>query len=153
MVYTKLCSHPLPCTPTHSHQLPFTPTHFYSFLTHSYSFSALSDPLPLMFSSLLLILNTPMTMSSLSRPFPVHMQILTPNPTHHLPFQPIFSPCILHAYVLYILVCLPLCFTCPCAYVIHFYALYCLCLYTLRVFVCVNTSGLFIYTAFFKTYL
>ena len=46
MVYTKLCSHPLPCTPTHSHQLPFTPTHFYSFLTHSYSFSALSDPLP-----------------------------------------------------------------------------------------------------------
>ena len=38
----------------------------------------------------------------------------------------------------------------PCAYVIHFYAFYCLCLYTLRAFVCVNTSGPFIDIAFFK---
>ena len=42
------------------------------------------------------------------------------------------------------------CFTCPCAYVVHFYAFYCLCLYTLRAFVCVNRSGPFIYIAFFK---
>ena len=45
------------------------------------------------------------------------------------------------------------CFTCPCAYVIHFYAVYCLCRYTLPAFMCVNSSGLFIYTAFFKNIL
>ena len=90
-------------------------------------------------------------MYSLCHPFPVHIQILSPNPTHHLPFQPIFSPSVLRASVLYVPVCL-------CAFVLH--VLMCLCnsfLCTLlpvsiylRVYVRVNTSGLFIYTAFFK---
>ena len=37
-------------------------------------------------------------MRSLSRPFPVHIHTLSPNLTHHLPFQPTFSPCDLRAY-------------------------------------------------------
>ena len=37
-------------------------------------------------------------MRSLSRPFPVHIQTLSPNLTHHLPFQPTFSLCDLRAY-------------------------------------------------------
>ena len=126
-----------------SHSLPYSPTHVHSFLTHSHSFSAHSHSLPLMFSSLLLILNPLPPMCSLFHSFPVHIQILSPNPTHHLPFQPIFGSCVLRAYVLYLPVCL-------CGYVIHFYALYCLCLYTFRAFVCVNTSGLFVYTACFN---
>ena len=91
-------SHLLPSTPTHSYPIALTPTHFHSFLTHSHSFSATSTQ-PLMFSLLLLILNPPQLMCSLSHPFPVHIQILSPNPTHHLQFQPIFSPCVLCAYI------------------------------------------------------
>ena len=101
-------SHALPPTPIYSHPLllifyplpfifgSFTPTH-----THVYVIATLFKPTP----------NYVQTLA----PFPVHIQILKPNPTHHLPFQPIFSPCILRAYVLYVPVCLwPLCFTCPC---------------------------------------
>ena len=38
-------------------------------------------------------------MCSLSHPCPVHIQILSPNPTPHLRFKPIFSRCILRAYI------------------------------------------------------
>ena len=41
-------------------------------------------------------------MNSLSHPFPVHALKLSPNPTHNLLFQLIFSPCGLRAYVLYL---------------------------------------------------
>ena len=135
--------------------LPSTPTHFNSFLTHPHSFSGHSYPLPLICSPLLLILFPLPPMCSLSHPFPLHIQVFSPSPAHHLPFQPIFSPCVLSVYVLkHLRAHVSSCFTCPCAYVIHFYALYCLCLYTLRTFVCVNTSGLFIYTAFlFKLFM
>ena len=123
MVYTISCSHPLPslpplpCTATNSHSLPSTPIiHFYSFLTHSYSFPVFSHPLSFMFGSLLLVLNPLQTICRLSHPFPVHTQIqpieqIISNRTHHLPLQPIFSPCI---YV-------PTCFTylCVCAFVFH----------------------------------
>ena len=54
---------------------------------------------------------------------------------------------------MYLCAYVPSRFTCPCAYVIHFYTLYCLCLYILRAFARVNTSALFIYTAFFKNIL
>ena len=97
--YTKLCSHPLPCTPIYSHPLllifnplplifgssPPTPTHLYLSPTHL-------KPMPDHLQTLLA--------------FPMHIQMLIPNPTQHLPFQPIFSPCILRAYVLYRPVCL-----------------------------------------------
>ena len=43
-----------------------------------------------------------------------------------------------------------LCFMRPCVYTIHFYALHFLCLYTLHPFVCVNMSGLVVYTTYFK---
>ena len=62
----KLCSHPPPCTLTHYYPVPSTPTrYFYSFLTYSHSFSVFLHPLPLMFSSLLLILSSPPTMGRL----------------------------------------------------------------------------------------
>ena len=107
-----------------------------------------------MFSSFLLNLSPLPPMYSLSHSFPVHIQILSPNSTHHLPFQfyhllfqPLFSPCVLRVYEFYVLVCLSgFVFHVP----IHFYAIYCLCLYTLRAFVCVNTAGLFIYTPLFE---
>lgn len=75
------------------------------------------------------------------------------NPTHHLPLQPIFSPCFLRAYVLYVRVSL-------CAFVFNvpmwlrnsFLCIF-LCLYTLHAFLCVNTSGLFIYPVFFQNML
>ena len=90
-------------------------------------------------------------MKTLSHPFLVHIQMLTPNPTHHLPSQPIFSPCIyVPACFTYLCAYAPLCFTCPCTYTIHFYALYCRFLYTLHAFVCVNASRLVIYTVFLK---
>ena len=87
--YTKPCSH----------SFLLTPTHFHSFLTHFRSFPAHSHPLPLMFSSLLLILNRPLPMCSLSHLFSVHIQILSPNPNHHLQLEPMFSPSVLHAYI------------------------------------------------------
>ena len=116
--YTKPCSHPLPFTPIQSHPLPSTHTNshllpptlansqsfvanchlFLLFLAHSHSFSVHSYPLPLMFSPLLLNLSSLPPMYSLSYPFPVHIQILSPNTTHHPPFQPIFR----RAYVLYV---------------------------------------------------
>ena len=100
----------LNCAPTHSHPLPSTLTHSHSFgahcnllplvLAHSHSFSAHSYPLPLMFIPLLNLIPL-LPMYSLSHPFPVHIQILSPNLTHHLPFLPILSP------VFYV----PMCFT------------------------------------------
>ena len=137
-------------TPTY---LQPTPIYFHSSSAHSHSFSAHSHPLPLKFIPVLLILSALSPICILSHPFPVHIQILSPNPTHHLPFQPIFSPCVyvptcfthLCAYV-------PSCFTCPCACVIYFYALYCLCLYTLCTFVCVNNHDYLFTLCFLKTF-
>ena len=84
-------------------------------------------------------------MYSLSHPFPGYFQILSPIPTH------IYIPAFyVPMYFTYLCAYRSSCFTCPCAYVVHFYAFYCLCLYTLRAFVCVNRSGPFIYIAFFK---
>ena len=168
---TPIHSHPLPSTFTYSHILPLTtptptyrhslspsPTHSYSLavhchlfslvLVHSHSFLAYSYLFTLLFNTLLLNLSPLPSMYSLYHPFPVHIQILLSNPTHHQPFQPIFSPCVLRVYVLYVSVRL-------CTFVfhlfmcllIHFYALYCLCLYTLCDFACVNTSKLFMYSA------
>ena len=115
-------SHPLPPTLIHSHPLPFTPTRFHLFaahcnlfplsLAHSHSFSAHCYPLPHMFSPLLLSLSSLPPMYSLSHPFPVHIQILSPNPIHKLPIQAISSPCVLRAYVLYVRVRF-------CAFVFH----------------------------------
>ena len=85
--------HPLPSTPTYSHPLPPTSTHRHSFLAYSH-------PLPLICSPLLLFLNPRSAICSLFHPFPVHIQRLSPNPTHHLPFQPTFSPCVSRVYVL-----------------------------------------------------
>ena len=82
--YTKLCSHPLLSTPIHVH-----------------SFSVYSHPPPLMFSGPLLILSPPLHTCSLSHLFPVHIQILLPNLIHHLPFQALFSLCVLRAYVIF----------------------------------------------------
>ena len=139
-----------PFTPMHPHSLPSTPTYIYAFLTQFYSFPAFPHPLPLMFSSLLHILDPPLTMCRLSQPFSVHIQILISNPTHHLRLQLIFNPYIYGPiYFTYMCVYVSLRFRCPCAYAIHFYVLYCLCLYTLYAFVCVHTSGLFACTALF----
>ena len=87
--------HPLPSTPTHSthfYSLLHTPTHsqhtpvnFHSFLAHIHSFLADSYSFPLMFSPLLLILNSVPPMRSLSHPFPVHsphsLTQSSPSPT------------------------------------------------------------------------
>ena len=95
MGYTKTCSHTLI-------SLPFSPTPLQPFLTQFHLFCALSHPLSLMFSSLLLVLNPLPPMHSLSHQFPIRIQIFSHNPTHCLPFQPIFSPYILRAYILYV---------------------------------------------------
>ena len=141
--------------PTHSHLLISTTTNFHSFLTNYHSFLAYSHPLPLMFLTVVLILSPPSSIRSFSHPFPVHIQILSSNPTHHLPFQPIPAHIQSMFYVLS-------CFTYLCAYVSSssmcsfaygflFHALYCPCLYTLRHYVYVNTSGqTFIYNVSFK---
>ena len=86
---TPIYSHPLPHIPIHSHSLPPTSTNFLPTDTHLQ---------PLTFRPLLLVLNPPPSMCSLSHPFPVHIQILSPNPAHNSPFQPIFSPCVLRAH-------------------------------------------------------
>ena len=92
----------LNCAPTPFHLLSPTPTHLEptAIYCHSHSFSAHSYPLPLMFIPLLNLIPL-LPMYSLSHPFPVHIQILSPNLTHHLPFLPILSP------VFYV----PMCFT------------------------------------------
>ena len=103
---TSIFSHPPPPIPIHSHPLLLTPIHFHLLLTsptYSHAFLAHSYPLPLMFGPLLLDLSPLPPMYSLSYPFPVHIKILSPNLTHHLPFQPIFSPCVLRAFVFYVL--------------------------------------------------
>ena len=103
---TSIFSHPLSSTPTHSHPLSLTPIHFHPLPptpTYSHLFSGHSYPLPLMFGPLLLNLSPLPPMYNLSHPFPVQFQILSPNLRHHLPFQPIFSPCVLRAFVFYVL--------------------------------------------------
>ena len=94
--------------PTHSHALPSTSTYLYSFLTHSHSFPALSHQLPLMFSLLLLISNPPRIMCRLPHPFPVHIEMLIPNPTHHHHSSPYLVPYFtcLRALRTYVLMCL-----------------------------------------------
>ena len=125
--------------------LPPTPT-------HSHSFSAHSHPLPLMFGPILLNLSPLSPMYSLSYQFQIHNQILSLNPTHHLLFQPLFSPCVLCAYVPYVLVCL-------CAFVFHvpmclwnsfLGTLLPMSIYFICLCVLINMSGLFIDTVFFK---
>ena len=108
---------PLPLTPIYSHPFllifnplllisgffPPTPTHVQLTPTH---------------------FKPPPTVCRLSHPFPVHIQILTPNRIHHLPLQPKFSPFIyVRTCFTYLCVC-ALCFTFPYTYVIHFYAPY-----------------------------
>ena len=134
--------HLLSSTPPYSHQLLSTTTHFDPIALISsplLSIITLFSPLQLIFSPLLLtptlVLPSPIqfkptpAMYSLFHSFPVHIQILSPNPTYHLLFQPIFRACVLRAYLPYILRLTYLCacmfshFTCPCGYVIHFYAL------------------------------
>ena len=90
---TPTYSHPIPHIPIHSHSLSPTSTHFLPTRTHFQPF----HPFSLMFIPLLLVYYPSPPMCNLSHPFPVDIQILSPNPTRHLPFQPIFSPCVLHA--------------------------------------------------------
>ena len=81
----------------------------------------------------------------------INWVILNLAPTHYNPLQPIPTHSNLYLVpVFYVPTCfmylcayVPSWFTCPYAYIIHFYALCCLCLYTLCAFVCVNMSGLF----------
>ena len=132
--YTKPCSHSLapnnihPHPPTYSHQLLSTTTHFDPIEANSSSFSVHCYSLPLSFCPLVFSLKPLLPMYCLFYSFPVNIQILSPNPTHHLLFQPIFRACFLRAYVPYVLRLTYLCacmfsrFTCPCASVIHFYA-------------------------------
>ena len=105
-------SHSLPLTPTYSKLLPPTPTHSLPLPLNSTHFLAYFHPLPLILNPLLLFLNPSPPTCSLSHPLPVHIQILSPNPTHHLPFKPVFSPCVLRVYVLQVPVQL-------CAFVFH----------------------------------
>ena len=111
MVYTKPCSHPLSCIPTHFHSFPsfihqlliiyntlllissfFPPTHTQVQLTPTH-FKSTPNHLQ--------------TLLPISSPYPNS----TPNPTHHLPLQPIFGPCIyLPTCVLYLCAYVPLCF-------------------------------------------
>ena len=129
--------------------LPLTLIYSHSFLAHFHLFSlvlkqskqfssAHSYPLLLMFSLLLLNLS-PWPMHSITHPF-TNIPFLSHNPTHDLPFQPIFIVPVFYVPVRFSYLCayLPSCFTCPCSYLIHFYALYCLCLYTFHAFVCVS---------------
>ena len=84
-------------TPTNSNPL----THSHSFLTHSHSFLVHSHSHSTMRSSVLLTLSPLMTMCSLSHLFSDHIQILSSySPTHHPPFQPIFSNCALRVRAL-----------------------------------------------------
>ena len=93
----------------------------------------------LLMLSLLLLNLSPWPMHSLTHPF-TNIQLLLPNPTHDLPFQPIFIVPVFYVPMRFTYVCAypPSRFTCPCSYVNHFYALYCLCLYTFCAFVCVS---------------
>ena len=109
----------LPPTPSHSnsflshfHLFPLFSAHVHSFSPHSYA-------LPLMFSPVLFILSPLPPINSFSHPFKVHIQIIPPNPTQHLIFQPVpvfYVP----TYFMYLCAYVPLYFTCSCAYVIHY---------------------------------
>ena len=95
--------------------LPHTPI-------HSQSLPSIFNPLSLLFlvhfNPFQLMLKPTLAMHILSHPFPVHIQILSANPIHHLSFQVIFSPSVLPIYVL----CAPVYL---CAFV--FYVAMCLC--------------------------
>ena len=149
--YTKPWPHSRPPTPTHSHLLSPTPTY-----SHPLSSTAThSNPVPLIFNPLPPISNP-------FRPTPTHVYpTLThfkPTPTHVRSLSPIIyysNPYLVPvSYVstcfTYLCAYAPSRFTCPCNYVIHFYKLYHLCLYTSSTFVCGNTSGLFTYAAFIQ---
>ena len=101
----------------------------------------------LLMLSLLLLNLSPWPMHSLTHPF-TNIQLLLPNPTHDLPFQPIFIVPVFYVPMHFTYLCayLPSRFTCPCSCVNHFYALYCLCLYTFCAFVCVS----YLHCAFYK---
>ena len=125
---TPFHSHLLPPTSIHSHPLPPIPVYSYALLSndsfaadchlfplfsaHSCSFLGHSYSLSLMFSPLLANLSPlPPIIQPLLSTFSPHPNILTqsnPSPTT----QPIFSPCVLRAYVLYVPVRL-------CAFVFH----------------------------------
>ena len=155
MGYTKLCSHLIPSSTIHSHPLVSTPTHFhplYSFLTLFHSFAALFHAhvwlTPTHFKP------TSAHVQPLSPIYSLYANTLTQsNPSPTIPTLA-YCPRISRAYVLYVHMC-------SCAFV--FQVPICICnsflwnllpmsLY-LRVFVCVNKPGLFIYAAFLKTYL
>ena len=133
-----LCSHPLKPTLTHSYLFPL----FFSPMPLIFS---PPRPVSVMFSPLLLNLSLLQRMCSLSHPFSVHI--------HSYPIQSI--ACLSNIYlvpVFNVLTCftylcdyVPSYFTWQYAYVIHFYVL--------SAFLSVNTSGRFIYTAFFKNML
>ena len=121
-------------TPMHPYSLLSSPIYSHSLL------QAISNLLPLMFSSLLLILNSPPTMGRLSPHFqPISecshpILLITYHSNSYI--APVFY---VSTYFAYLCTYVPLCFMCSCTYKIHFYALYCLCLYILHAFVCVNT--------------
>ena len=84
--------HPLPLTLINPHPfslvyrpLPFIPTLFQPTPTHVQTTRTHFKPI-----------------CSLSHPLLVHIQILSPNPSLYLRFQPIFSPCVLDAYTFYV---------------------------------------------------
>ena len=143
---TLIHSQPLPSTFTYSHPLPSTPTpsptYSHSFAVHSHlfplffnpplSFSAHCHPFPFIFSPLLLILSPFPHMYSLSHPFPVHIQILSPNSTYHLPFQPMFIPVFyvptcLCPFVFHVPMCLCNSFLCTLLPMSIYFMCFCVC--------------------------
>ena len=162
---TSTHSHPLLPTPNHSHSLSPTPIQSHSFTGHYRLLPLFFGPLPFIFSSLLPVPIPVYSTPTHFKPTSAHVQSLSPlsssQSTYSHPTQPITyhsNPyLVLMSYVstcsTYLRAYIPSCVTCPYAYVIHFYALYCLCIYALRARMCVNTSKIFIYTAYFETYL
>ena len=139
MGYTKPCCHPLPfiysLLPTISSLFQPSRTHIQPITTHIQLTLTHFKP-------------TPTHMQPLSLPFPVHsshtLTQCNPSPTIPTYFQ---SLCF--TYLRALRSCVLMCLRVSRAHVpIHFYTLYCLCL-----FVIVNMPGRFIYTAFFKNIL
>ena len=159
MVYTELCSHPLLCTPfhshspsLHSHSLPSTPTHFYLFLTHSYSFPAFFHPLPLMFSSLLLILNPHRPCADSLTHFQSISKYSHPIESITYHYNPNLVPLFTCVRALHTCVYVLLCFTCPCTYAIHFYAICYVYILSMPLRVLISRDYL-LTLRYFKTYL
>ena len=110
----------LPPIPTKSPPFKLTHTYPHSPPTHSHLLPHIFDQLPLIFSTFwptpTHVYPSPTRLlppkCSLYHPFPVNIQVFSPSPNHHLPFQSILSPCVLRAYVFYVPACL-------CAFVFH----------------------------------